>query len=150
MFTTDKNKIQEHWLEEIYPRQNSAMFNNGFYCLFENSAKEEKLTKKTWIPVNDFLLNHTDTCEGLSTSYKVEGSNNNFFTCGECLASGDNGFIALSKKDTNELVWLIVLSGTNPFEKIIIHNSSIHVQSSNGTLAIVPIDRPDNLSIEWP
>lgn len=149
MFTTDKNKIQEYWLEEIYPRQNSITFNNGFYCFFEHSAKEEKLTKKIWIPANDFLPNHTDTCEGLSTIYAAEGSNNNSFTCGECLASGDDGFIALSKKDTGELVWLIVLSGTNPFEKIIIHNSSIHVQSSSGTLAIVPTDRPDDLSIEW-
>jgi hypothetical protein len=149
MFTVDKHKIQEHWLDEIYPRQNSITFNNGFYCLFENSAKEEKLTKKAWIPASDFLVNQTDICEGLSTIYTAEGSNNNSFTCGECLASGDDGFIALSKKDTNELVWLIVLSGTNSFKKIMIHSSSIHVQSSSGTLAKVPIDRPDNLSIEW-
>lgn len=149
MFTTDKHKIQEKWLEEAYPRQNSITLNNGFYCLFDCSEKEEKLTKKTWVPANDFLLDHTDICEGLSTTYTVEDSNNNFFTCGECSASGDDGFIALSKKDTDELVWLIVLSGTNPFEKITFHNSNIHVQSSSGIVVIVPIDRPDNLSIAW-
>ena len=149
MFNNDKIKIQELWREEIYVRQNSITFNNGFCCLFELSQKENKITNKKWSPIADLLADESDTCEGLATIIKTELLVDAFVECGECLASGDDGFVAFTRKSTNELVWLLVLSETNPFESIDIKDELIVVTSSNGTTVSIPFERPDQLSIDW-
>ncbi|URM26908.1 hypothetical protein LLY42_23980 [Pseudomonas frederiksbergensis] len=149
MFREDKEKVQNHWQEEIYPRQNSIMSNNGFYCLFETSEKEQSLKNKTWLPALDFSSVENGLCEGLATIYTTEDSKGNIIQCGECLASGEDGFISLTKKDTDELVWLIVLSTTNPFDRIELHGEFIHATSSSGIKVTIPPERPDKLAIQW-
>jgi hypothetical protein len=95
------------------------------------------------------LADESDTCEGLATIIKTELLVHAFVECGECLASGDDGFVAFTRKSTNELVWLLVLSETNPLESIDIKDDLIVVTSSNGTTVSIPFERPDQLSIDW-
>jgi hypothetical protein len=84
------------------------------------------------------LADASDTCEGLATIIKIELLADAFVECGECLASGDDGCVALTKKSTNELVWLLIPSKTNPFESIDIKEDLILVTSSNGTTVSIP------------
>ncbi|MBK5551249.1 hypothetical protein JFU49_13380 [Pseudomonas sp. TH03] len=149
MFREDKQKIQDNWQEEIYPRNNSIMSNNGFYCLFDISEQGQLLQNKSWLPALDFALDENQLCEGLATLYISENFKDYIIQCGECLASGEDGFISLTKKSNDELVWLIVLSTTNPFEKIELHEEFIHVTSSSGTKVTIPPERPDRLTIQW-
>jgi hypothetical protein len=149
MFSEDKEKVQDYWQEEIYPRQNSIMSNNGFYCLFEISEEEQSLKNKTWLPALDFSSDGNKPCEGLATIYTTEDSKGNIIQCGECLASGEDGFISLTKKSTGELVWLIALSTTNPFDRIELHDEFIHAISSSGIKITIPPERPDKLTIQW-
>jgi len=149
LFSKDKEKIQNHWREEIYPRQNSIVLNNGFYCLFEISHDESRLTKKVWLPALDLIQGDADNCEGLATLQAIETSIGEQIIGGECLAAGEDGFIALIEKDTEQLIWLVVLSGTNPFETLELKGHFIHATSSSGTVVTLPIDQPDKLSIAW-
>lgn len=149
MFREDKKKVQDYWQEEIYPRQNSITSNNGFYCLFEISEEERSLKNKTWLPALDYSSAGNKLYEGLATIYTTEDSNGNVIQCGECLASGEDGFISLTKKSTDELVWLIVLSTTNPFDRIELHDDFFHATSSIGIKVTIPAERPDKLTIQW-
>ncbi|MEO6677976.1 MAG: hypothetical protein ABIO21_11425 [Pseudomonas sp.] len=149
MFQKDKEQIQKYWQEEIYPRQNSITLNNGFYCLFEVSEKDKFLKNKIWLPALDLCSEGDDLCEGLATIYTAKDSKGNVIKCGECLASGDDGFISLTTKDTEELIWLIVLSPTNPFNRIEIRDECIHATSSSGVQVTIPSDRPDTLTVIW-
>lgn len=149
MFNKDKIKIQELWKKEAYIHYNSIAFNNGLCCLFALSQKDNKPTNKKWSPITDLLADDSDTCEGLATLKKTELSTDTLIECGECLASGDDGFVALTKKSTNELIWLLVLSETNPFDKIELKEDLILVTSSSGTIVSIPLEHPDELSINW-
>ncbi|MFW9080187.1 hypothetical protein ACOI9X_13055 [Pseudomonas sp. P2757] len=149
MFHNDREKIQADWQEEMYPKSDSIMIKNGFYCLFESPGREKKIKNKTWIPALDFGSTTSITCEGLATISTTEDSEGNVIHCGECLASGEDGFVAMTNKNTDELIWLIVLSNTNPFQKIEFSQDCILATSSNGTTLTIPQDRPDNLFIDW-
>lgn len=149
MFGEEKQKIQYNRQEEIYPRNNSLMSNNGFYCLFEMFGQGQLLHNKSWQPALDYTLDENQFCEGLATICIAENFKDYIIQCGECLASGEDGFISLTKKSSDELVWLIVLSTTNPFEKIKLYEELILVTSSSGTKVKIPPERPDMLTIQW-
>lgn len=149
MFGEEKEKIQKDWQEEAYPRSNSITSNNGLYCLFELSAGEHSAKNKIWRPASDFSLEKHVFCEGLATLCTTVDSKGNVIHGGECFASGDDGFIALTRTNTNELIWLIVLSTTNPFVKMEWQNNFIYATSSSGTKVTIPPQRPDTLTIQW-
>lgn len=65
MFGEDKQKIQNDWEDEIYPRNNSIMSYNGFYCLFEISEQSQSLQSKSWQPALDYALEEISSVRGL-------------------------------------------------------------------------------------
>ncbi|WP_122762590.1 hypothetical protein [Pseudomonas viridiflava] len=149
MFSDEKKIIQEQWLEEIYPRTDSITSGNGFFCLFDLAKDDISLKNKIWIPASDYYSLDSNASEGLSTINKIEGFDDSIVQCGECFAAGEDGFIALTRKHTEELVWLVVLSKTNPFENLKVEGAEIHAYSSNGVTVQIPMERPDKLIIHW-
>ncbi len=149
MFAADRRIIQSRWQEEAYPRQNSLAFANGFCCLFETSEQHPQVMEKTWIPAADAWQADADGCEGLAILSAITLSTDTLITCGECCAAGEDGFIAVSEAATNRLIWLLVLSRTDPFVALALEDDCVRATSSGGTTVLIPLDRPDQLSIAW-
>jgi len=149
VFAADRRIIQSRWQAEAYPRENSLAFANGFYCLFEASDQYPQLMEKTWIPASDAWQADADGCEGLAILSSVALSADTRITCGECCAAGEDGFVAMSEAATNTLIWLLVLRRTDPFVGVTLEEDGVRATSSRGTTVIIPLDRPDRLSIAW-
>lgn len=149
MFAAEQRIIQTRWQEEAYPRRDSLAFANGFYCLFETSEHHPGVMEKTWIPASDAWQVGAHGCEGLAIMSAITLSTDTLITCGECCAAGEDGFIAASEAATNRLIWLLVLSRTDPFVALALEDDLIRATSSSGTTVLIPLHRPDQLSIAW-
>lgn len=149
VFAADRRIIQSRWQAEAYPRENSLAFANGFYCLFETSEPHPQVMEKAWVPASDAWQADAEGCEGLAILNTVALSADTRITCGECCAAGEDGFIAVSEAATNTFVWLLVLRRTDPFVSVALEEDGVRATSSRGTTVLIPLDRPDQLSITW-
>ncbi|MQA56490.1 hypothetical protein [Pseudomonas piscis] len=148
-YNADQAFIQQQWLDEAYPRENTLILGNGFYCLFELPHGASRLQDKVWLPALDHRP--AEACEGLATlGCSAHGPEPWQALGGECAAHGGDGFLALQEKDSQRLIWLLVLRETNPFAQVRIRDRHIEAQSTSGVSVCIPIERPDQLTLVWP
>jgi hypothetical protein len=84
-------------------------------------------------------LNVTFTAQDVRAGLQVE--------CGEG-SEGAEGFVALSRRD-GHLVWLAYLENSNPFMTAAIEGGRINATSNLGHRWSFPIDRPEQVEIDW-
>lgn len=148
-YSADTAFIQEQWQAGYFPRENTLVLNSGFYCLFDLPYEHPRLSNKVWMPALDFP--GRDEPDFVTTlGFAAEGPQPFHAQCGETAGHGGDGFLALLEKDTDALIWLLVLSETNPFCRVEIHDQQIHAESNSGVTVRVPVERPDQLTLVWP
>lgn len=145
----DRQLIQQRWQDERYPRDNSLALGSGFYCLFELPHEHPRLINKVWMPASDYSAQQDG--EGLATLALCAGGDGALqVRAGECAAHGGDGFLALQEKDSEALIWLLVLRDTHPFNRVEIQDQHLHAESTCGVSVRIPLQRPDQLTLTWP
>ncbi|KTC39576.1 MAG: hypothetical protein ACN6QY_00325 [Pseudomonas sp.] len=148
-YSADAAFIQEQWLDGCFPRENTLVLSSGFYCLFDLPYEHPRLVNKVWMPALDFPgRDEPDFVTALG--FAAEGPQSFHAQGGETAGHGGDGFLALLEKGSDALIWLMVLSQTNPFDRVEIRGQQLHAESTSGVRVQVPLLRPDQLTLTWP
>ncbi|RLP93317.1 hypothetical protein EAD89_06700 [Micromonospora sp. BL4] len=83
-------------------------------------------------------LTHVDILRGAD----VLLANGSGYLCGGDGAHGSDGFLARLDKDRN-LMWIVVLTDSNPFEKAEARGSLARFTNNLGNSVTVDLDHPD-------
>ncbi|MEN5095048.1 hypothetical protein ABE458_30635 [Pseudomonas protegens] len=148
-YSADAAFIQEQWQNEYFPRENTLTLNTGFYCLFDLPHQHPRLINKVWMPALDYPR-QDEPGFVMPLGFSADGPQPFYATGGETAAFGGDGFLSLQEKDSDTLIWLIVLSETNPFNRVDIQGQYLCAESTSGVRVRVPIERPDQLTLTWP
>lgn len=149
-----KNEIMlEHWLNEELIGINSLQKNNGeiiiLNCYNVNNANKPlyysfPVCETTLESLEKFNSDIWTTFEVLSNRLEI---NNEFIVFGGEGGMGNEGFIACTDS-SNNFLWALFFTDSNPFYKIEFNDNEIYAYSSNNLQYKVNLTHPEIITIE--
>lgn len=67
-------------------------------------------------------------------------------SCGECCASGQNGFVAVTRLSSGDLIWLVFFTESNPFEHAEIQDDFVVAKSTAGHVYRFSFSSPEKIT----
>ena len=132
-----KTVVQEFWKNLQCPVISGILFGDGklvqihFYCELEDDSQRPYLEVLGTTFIDTFLnKSKAKITHLLPIVEKPIPSENLTILCGEA-GYGSDGFVALSRSDSNELVWLAFFDTSNPFIKLALEDSKVLVATTN-------------------
>lgn len=149
-----KNKIiLDHWLNEELIGINSLQKNNGeiiiLNCYNVNNMNNVSyysfpLCETTIESLEKFNPDIWTTFEVFSNRLEI---NNEYVVFGGEGGMGNEGFIACTDK-SNDFLWALFFTDSNPFYKIEFNNNEIHAYSSSNLKYRINLINPEIIVIE--
>ncbi|QYS90040.1 hypothetical protein [Flavobacterium davisii] len=146
--------MNEHWMNEQLIGINCLQKNDGTIIIFNCfSYSTENKKQHFCVPVCDTTVESIEKYNDDIWTYFEKFSNeiiidNKFKIYGGEGSMGNEGFIACVDLSDN-LLWAIFLTDSNPFYKIEFENNQILAYSSNNLLYKINFSHPERIDIEY-
>lgn len=151
----DKELVAQLWEDEACPYFDLVMFSDG--RLFKLDMSGSKLddagsTASTeWVRISDVpeIDIPDEMNEGFASLYQQDIMELGIsVSVGECCASGENGFVAVTSIDSRELRWLAFFLASNPFDQFSIENGELVAISTSNEKYRFPLNRPEMVRVD--
>ncbi|MEY2864147.1 MAG: hypothetical protein RLY58_1854 [Pseudomonadota bacterium] len=149
----DRNLVATLWDNEECPYFDLLMFGNGCICSLEiNSNGRGDISAKPWqwmaatsVPNID---NQNHRNEGFATLCSNDYPDFGFtLSGGECCASGENGFVAVTSSSSGALVWLAFFIASNPFESVSLQDGFVIAKTTSGYIYRFMLSEPQEIEV---
>lgn len=151
----DRDLVSKLWEEEACPYFDLIMYGNGrVFKLNMNESKpvqQDCMAQKNWTRISEVpeIRVPEEMNEGFATLCSKELLDLGLsISVGECCASGENGFVAVTSISSEKLEWLAFFLGSNPFDEVEIDGGEIVVSSTASKKYRFPINNPERFTVE--
>lgn len=146
------NLLQAKWEDEHCPIADGVFYVDGHAFLFEydgDASTQYTISDRIPTTLDAVLAEDPEAWTYVTPHTAVSSTTSTVKAIGGGAGFGADGFVAVVSTDTGRLRWIAFSQQSNPFHEVSVANDFVIARSTSGSTWSFPIDRPEQVEIEW-